>query len=179
VRANSDHVGTITSAVVPIMWKKPNSGRYKCNVDAAFSSTFNRTGIGICLCDEEGTFVLAKMVSFPCLHQVEVGEAMGLFEALQWLSDMSFDNVDFELDSKVTCDAFHSRREDISEFGHIIASCKALHPSFFTNSVIEFTRRQANAAAHALAEEATFLTSPAIYYHIPSCIETIIFNEIQ
>jgi len=37
---------------------------------------------------------------------VEVGEAMGLLEALQWLSDMSFDNIDFELDSKIPCDAF-------------------------------------------------------------------------
>lgn len=41
-------------------------------------------------------FVLAKMVIvFLWVHHVEVGEALGLFEALQWLSDMSFDNVDF------------------------------------------------------------------------------------
>jgi len=85
-------------------------------------------GIGICIRDEEGTFVLAKIVSFPCLHQVAVGEAMGLFEAPQWPSDMSFDNVDFELDSKVTCDVFHARRDDSSEFGHAIASCKSLFP---------------------------------------------------
>jgi len=62
----------------------------------AFSSNFYHTGIGICIHDEEGTFVLAKMVSFPCLHHVAVGEAMSLFQALQWLSDMSFDNVNFE-----------------------------------------------------------------------------------
>ncbi|AES80260.2 hypothetical protein MTR_7g078610 [Medicago truncatula] len=66
-----------------VLWQKPTSGQYKCNVDAAFSSNFNRTGIGICLRDEEGAFVLAKMTSFPCLHQVTVGEAMSLFEALQ------------------------------------------------------------------------------------------------
>ena len=84
---------------------------------------------------------------------------MGLFEALQWLSDMSFDNVDFEIDSKITRDAFHSRREDVSEFGHIITSCKSLFTAFFTNSRVEFSRRQANAAAHALVGEATFLAS--------------------
>jgi hypothetical protein len=38
---------------------------------------------------------------------------------------------------------------------------------------------QANAAAHALAGESTFLASPIIYYHIPTCIETIIINEMQ
>jgi ribonuclease HI len=160
------------------VWQKPTSGRYKCNVDVAFSSTNNRTGIGICIRDEEGAFVLAKMTSFPCLHQVTVGEAMGLFEALQWLSDMLLNNIDFELDSKITCDAFHFRRDDVSEFGHVIASCKALFSAFFINSRVEFTRRQANGAAHALAREATFLASPIIYYHIPSCIETIIINEM-
>ena len=88
-------------AAAMVRWKKPSVGSYKCNVDAAFSSSFNRTGIGICIQDEEGTFVLAKMVSLPCLHQVAVGAAIGLFEALQWLSDMSFNNVDFELDQRL------------------------------------------------------------------------------
>ena len=73
---------TSSSAADLVQWKKLGSGRYKCNVDAAFSSNFNRTGIGICIRDEEGTFILAKMVSFPYLHQVAVGEAMSLFEAL-------------------------------------------------------------------------------------------------
>jgi len=92
---------------------------------------------------------------------------------------MSFDNVDFELDSKVTCDAFHARRGDISEFGHVIASCKTLFSVFFTNSKVEFNRRQANATAHVLAGETTFLVSPVIYYHIPSCIDNVIINETE
>lgn len=95
-----------TSASVASVWQRPLSGRYKCNIDAAFSSHFNRTGIGICVRDSEGTFVLAKVVSYPCCYSVDVGEALGLYTALQWLSDMQFDNVDFETDSKLTCDAF-------------------------------------------------------------------------
>jgi hypothetical protein len=143
LHSNSAEVNSSGDSLV--LWQKPTSGRHKCNVDAAFSSNFNRTGIDICIRDEEGAFVSAKMMSFPCLHQVTVGEAMGIFEALQWLSDMSLDNIDFELDSKITCDAFHFRRDDVSEFGHVIASCKALFSAFFINSRVEFTRRQANA----------------------------------
>ncbi|XP_024628858.1 uncharacterized protein [Medicago truncatula] len=79
--SNSAEVNSSDDGLV--LWQKPTSGRYKCNVDAVFSSNFNRTGIGICIHDEEGAFVLAKMTSFPCLHQVTVGEAMGLFEAFQ------------------------------------------------------------------------------------------------
>jgi len=91
---------------------------------------------------------------------VEVGEALGLHVALQWMSDMQFDNVDFETDSKFTVDAFLSSRNDLSEFGYIISSCRSLFCSFFSNSRVEFVRRQANAVAHALAREATLLASP-------------------
>ncbi|RHN79799.1 hypothetical protein MtrunA17_Chr1g0181271 [Medicago truncatula] len=94
------------------------------------------------------------------------------------MKDMRFDNIDFELDSKITRDAFHSRKTDVSEFGSIIDACRDLFSNSFTNSRVEFIRRQANAAVHALAREATSLASPHIYYEIPLCIETIIINEM-
>ena len=155
------------------------SGRYKCNIDAAFSSSLNRTEIGICVRDSEGTFVLAKVVSFPCIYSVDVGEALGLHSAMQWLSDMQFDNVDFETDSKITRDAFHSTRDDISEFGWIISSCRPLFNSSFTTSRVEFARRQANAVTHVLAREAAFLANPVVYFNIPDCIESLIINEMR
>jgi len=36
-------------------------GRFKCNVDVSFSSTNNNVGIGMCIRDVEGCFVLAKV----------------------------------------------------------------------------------------------------------------------
>ena len=42
----------------------------------------------------------------------------------------------------------------------------------------EFVRRQANGVAHALARDTTLLASPAVYYDIPNCIESLIINEI-
>ncbi|XP_024636349.1 uncharacterized protein [Medicago truncatula] len=100
-----------------ITWQLPGVGRYKCNIDAAFSSHVNRTGIGMCVQDAEGTFVLAKAFTYPCNVSVDVGEALGLHSVVQWLSDMQFDNMDFETDSKLTADAFLSSRNDLSEFG--------------------------------------------------------------
>jgi ribonuclease HI len=161
-----------------ITWQPPGIGRYKCNIDAAFSSHVNRTGIGICVRDAEGTFVLAKASTYPYTVPVDVGEAFGLHSALQWLSDMQFDNVDFETDSKLTADAFLSSRNDLSEFGCIISSCHSLFINLFSNSRVEFVRRQANTVSHALAREATSLASPAIYFDIPDCIETLIINEM-
>jgi len=107
-----------------------------------------------------------------------VGEALKLNTSLQWLSDMHIDNVDFETDSKLTGDAFLSTRNDLSEFGCIISSCRSLFSSFFSNSRVEFIRRQANMVAHAPAREAMYLASPAVYFEIPNCIETLIINEM-
>ena len=86
--------------------------------------------------------------------------------------------MDFETDSKLTVDAFLSTRNDLSEFGCIISSCRSLFSTFFSNSRVEFVRQQANVVAHALAREATSLVSPAVYFDIPNCIETLIINEM-
>ena len=120
-----------------IKWQPPATGRYKCNIDAAFSSQANRTTIGICVRDAEGTFVLAKTMTYPCNVQVDVSEALRLHTTLQWLSDMQINNVDFETDSKLTVDAFVSTRNDLSQFGCIISSCRSLFSSFFSNSRVE------------------------------------------
>jgi len=168
---------TQTRLAIPY-WQPPSTGRFKCNVDAAFSDQFQRTGIGICVRDESGTFVLAKVQQFGHIYPVAIGEALGLYHALQWMTDMQFDNIDFELDSKITRDAFHSRKTDVTDFGSIVGACRELFSTSFTNSRVEFTRRQANAAAHALARDATSLASPNIYYDIPNCIISIIINEM-
>jgi len=164
--------------VVPVRWKAPAQGHMKYNIDAAFSELRNRTGISICLRDEGGVFVLAKTISFVGVYSVDIGEALGLYHTLQWMSDMQLDNIDFEVDSESTRDAIYSGREDISELGNIITGSWSLLSSKFNNSRVEFGRRQANVVAHTLAGETTFLASPIVYFHIPFCVETLIINEM-
>lgn len=36
-------------------------GRFKCNIDAFFSASTNRLGIGMCILDKEGRFVSKTM----------------------------------------------------------------------------------------------------------------------
>ncbi|KAK2358306.1 hypothetical protein QL285_095501 [Trifolium repens] len=104
----------ITIAPTALTWQHPQQGRLKCNIDASFSESLNRTGIGVCIRDAVGTFVLAKTLHFSPKCSVPLGEAMGLYYAVQWLCDMSFDSIDFALDSKIVTDAFHHQRPDIS-----------------------------------------------------------------
>lgn len=42
-------------------WQNPSLGRYKCNVDVSFSHALNIVGFVMCIRDEEGHFVLAKI----------------------------------------------------------------------------------------------------------------------
>jgi ribonuclease HI len=168
----------ITTAPNALTWQHPQQGRLKCNIDASFSESLNRTGIGVCIRDAAGTFVLAKTLHFSPKCSVPLGEAMGLYYAVQWLRDMSFDSIDFALDSKIVTDAFHHQRPDISEFGQVMYASRRLFSSAFTNSRVEFNRRQANEVAHVLARVALFSASPTIYIDVPHCIEHIIINEM-
>jgi len=96
-------------------WKKLALGRYKCNIDASFSTSLNMVGLGMCLRDDDGVFVLAKMEWFAPLCDIDVGEAIGLHTALDWISNQQFDNVDFALDCKRVVDCVNSSIDDSSE----------------------------------------------------------------
>jgi ribonuclease HI len=160
------------------VWTKPNAGRFKCNIDASFSTNHNKVGIGMCIRDDQGRFVLAKTEWLTPIHDVDLGEALGLLHAINWVHELELENVDFELDSKNVVTKFHSNKEDMSELGDVIRDCQRLHNSFFTNSRVEFIRRQANEVAHALARVATSLASFHIFIEIPTCIQHIIINEM-
>jgi hypothetical protein len=73
--------------------------------------------------DDEGTFVLAQTIPLSPVYSVVVVEALDLFHALQWLSDMQFDDVNVALDSKITIDIFHHRQVDVTELGQVISAC--------------------------------------------------------
>jgi ribonuclease HI len=170
--------GMASSSTSTTSWQHPLQGRLKCNVDASFSESLNSTGVGMCIRDADGTFVLAKTFNFSPRCAVPLGEAMGLLFAIQWLRDLAIDHVDIALDSKIVTDAFHKQRPDVTEFGHVMSTARSLFSASFTNSRVEFNRRQANEVAHVLARVAHFSASPTIYIDVPHCIEQIIINEM-
>lgn len=152
--------------MVLVRWQRQQRGRLKCNVDDLFSNKLNTTCIGIYIHDDECTFVLAKTLSLSLSPMcfVVMGETTGLFHALKWPSDMQFENVDFALDSKITTDAFHHHRVDVTKYGLVISACRILFNTHFSNSKYEFNRRQTNEIAHTIVEVATLSASPNIYY---------------
>jgi len=142
----------------------------KCNIDASFPNGENKTGIGICIRDDDGAFVLARTELYAPRCGVHIGEALGLLSALQWVHDLILGPIDFELDSKKVVDSFASNKHNAIEFGSIV--------QFYENSSVEFVRRQANAVAHELAKAATLGASFQIVVTPPRCIEHLLINEM-
>ena len=68
-------------------WQRPAHGRFMCNIDASFLVSTNKLGLGMCIRDEEGCFVLAKTMWFSPVCLVDIGEALGLYHAVRWVHD--------------------------------------------------------------------------------------------
>ncbi|MCI32028.1 cytochrome P450, partial [Trifolium medium] len=103
-----------------IRWEKPSRQRFKCNVDVSFSSSRNRVGLGMCIRDDDGSFVLAKTMWILPLCNVDVGEALGVLHAINWVHELQLEGVDFALNSKKVVDYFHKGRNDVTEFGDVV-----------------------------------------------------------
>jgi len=162
---NHAHPNSVIHSHV-IEWTKPACGRYKCNIDASFSDSLNMVGIGICIRDDQGEFVMAKTDCFSPICDVDVGEAVGLRTALQWMADHHYDHVDFVLDSMPVVERFNSNLVDNSELGCIIQACRQFFGCNFQNS-------------HELARVAPSHASSHVYDDLPSCIRDLIANEKQ
>jgi len=110
---------------------------------------------------------LKLYLSLMC--SVVVWEAPCLFHALHWLSDMQFDNVNFALHLKIT-------KVYVTEFGQVISAWESLFTTHFSNSKVEFNRRQTIEVAYILAEVVALSAGSKIYYHIPCCINHLLLS---
>jgi len=118
-------------------WAKPQYGRLKCNIDAAFSEHLNRVGVGLCIRDSVGNFIKAKTLWTNPICAPDLGEALGLLQAIHWVHELQLSNVDFKMDAKKVVDYFNKGSNDVSEFGVIVDECRRCCNVYFENSKVE------------------------------------------
>ncbi|XP_045802565.1 uncharacterized protein LOC123896188 [Trifolium pratense] len=148
-------------------WQRPPHNFIKCNVDASFSEHHNKVGIGICLRDEFGMFMGARTLWYQPVTTVAIGEVLRLLAAIDWVKELTFENVIFCEDSKEVADSLYSDERDATELGSILTRCRDDLSNFCNNSYVEFSRREANMVAHNLAKAAIYNADSHIYFDIP------------
>ncbi|XVF76350.1 hypothetical protein PTKIN_Ptkin13bG0259600 [Pterospermum kingtungense] len=91
------------------------------------------------------------------------------------VADLGFETVIFETNAKLVVDAIRSWDTDFTEFGSIIAKCRALlhHGNSYS---VSYVRGQANEATHVLARESRFSTCLAIAFNMPNCLHYVMDN---
>lgn len=64
--------------------------------------------------------MVARTTWFAPLCSVDIGKALRLCDALQWVADLGIDYVDFSPDSKLVVDVVNSNNSCNTDFGSII-----------------------------------------------------------
>jgi ribonuclease HI len=158
--------GTNDQRQQQLQWQTPPVGWFKCNTDAGFHDSPNRTSTCWILRNYTGNFVMAGTAWYQGKCSIIEGKAMALLEAMKTMEQHGVSQVIFETDSKNVVDAIHNLRMGVSEFSSIICNIRhvlALNPNF----VVKFIKRQANMVAHKLARAAIVWASRYVLMFYP------------
>ncbi|MCH84224.1 cytochrome P450, partial [Trifolium medium] len=99
-----------TALLTTLQWLPPRPGYLKCNVDASFYNAVGTAGVGWCLRDHCGHFVLAGTNLIQGRLSTVEGAAITLEEAIEQGLNRGLSHVIFESNSKVVVDAISSRQ---------------------------------------------------------------------
>jgi hypothetical protein len=92
-------------------------------IDGAF-------GIGMCIMNSRGPFINALTKWYQSIPRPFEGDAWGLRDVILWLSLFSLLNKFIELDYKLVVDNIVHSSNIHSEFGNIMATCRAMLQQF-------------------------------------------------
>ncbi|XP_062116553.1 uncharacterized protein LOC133830553 [Humulus lupulus] len=160
-----------------VVWRKPKRGDLKVNVDAANflgAETYGFAGVAR---DHNGTLIEAFSVYRNGAINPELGEAMGVREALSWIKRRRWTNVVVETHSLMVIQALRSNIVMTSYFWSIIDDCKLLLKDLILVSIY-FVKRSANEAADALAKSSSVVAERTLLRDdIPSSVLDVIFKD--
>uniref|UniRef100_A0A803P3E2 RNase H type-1 domain-containing protein n=1 Tax=Cannabis sativa TaxID=3483 RepID=A0A803P3E2_CANSA len=108
------------------LWTPPATNNLKINVDAALFQQDNSYDYGLVARDHFGKFLEGKTCQCNGNYPAEVVEALGIKEALSWIKNKTWNNVELESDSLLSVQAIRSNQNVSSTFGIIIEDCRLL-----------------------------------------------------
>jgi ribonuclease HI len=161
-----------------LSWQPPPSTNLKCNIDAAIFTHENKVSMGTCLRDESGGFIDVFSCHDKGMYTAAEAEAWGLRKRIEWIAQLGYNKVIFEMNRKMVVNDVHKYKPNRSEYGSLIRNCKTLL-SNYSDLVVGFAGRPANDSAHALAKVTLSHASHITFNFIPQCITNIIMNEMS
>ncbi|XP_062028619.1 uncharacterized protein LOC133744542 [Rosa rugosa] len=106
-------------------WKNPPSGTLKVNVDGSYRSELGDSGIGVVVCDEQGTCLAVMARYFPKVLSTFHMEAESFKASLLLAIYQGWDEFEIESDCSLMVAALTQNAEDRSDVGCIIDDCKS------------------------------------------------------
>jgi ribonuclease HI len=143
-------------------WMKPYPWWVKLNWDAAVSSAAKTMGVGVVVRNAKGSFMLGLTASLPYVRDPLVAEVMAAWRAMELGRELGFQRINLEGDSLITVKALNKDQSCSSSYGQLINDIRVCLSSFLFHTVSHVSR-QANNAAHVLAQYALALSSDLVW----------------
>ncbi|KAL8099525.1 hypothetical protein AgCh_031966 [Apium graveolens] len=131
-------------------WVKPQTGVIKVTADGATFSEHDAYGYGLIARDSAGDLIKAKIRCKRGKVPGEFVEALEIKEALSWIKEESWSQVQLESDCLVIVQAIRGIVNMLSLVGSLVQECRDSLGSLHTTS-LSFIKRYANMTAHVLA----------------------------
>ncbi|KAF5442058.1 hypothetical protein F2P56_037243 [Juglans regia] len=159
-----------------VSWSRPRESFVKANWDAAVSRKDRKVGLGVVIRDEEGEILVAAREQIN-LTDSATAECLALWKAMEVCRELNFNRVLFEGDAQAIVNVVNKGDEDYFSYGGVIEDAKKMLKTI-ENWSVNFVYREANTAAHVLAQEALSLHRDLVWIEeTPNCIRSIICKE--
>jgi hypothetical protein len=139
---------------VKSVWRKPNKGTVKINVDAGFTDLDRQGTTGVVVRDHNGRLIVGQALWYEHAASSLIMEAMAIRDGVRLALDRSFPSVEIETDAQVVLKLLEDPDGGRSEIASICQEIKELS-GFVPSIKFLFVGRCANEAAHLCAKSAS------------------------
>ncbi|XP_057456725.1 uncharacterized protein LOC130747724 [Lotus japonicus] len=165
-RPSSAQASRRPGIVLEAVWRRPEEGMIKVNVDASFKSATD-SGSGMIARDSEGQ-VLAAAASYPVVASSPVlAEAWALRWAIILALELGFRRVCFETDCLQLFQRWQKPPDGVSYLMSILRECLSFR-RIFDVMTLSFVRRSGNLVADLLSRRASTYAGLVWVEEVPS-----------
>jgi len=160
-----------------LLWRPPEEGWIKINVDGSYVETTSQASAGVIIRDHNGhVLVSAWRFLFHC-SSAEEAELLACREGLLLAHHWCNGPVIMESDCSSCLAALGNQRIDRSIHASLVQDVKMIMTMLENVCLVKVTREQ-NRVAHELAQHARRVCSSAVWLgSVPSCIEHVVLQD--